>query len=95
MGISAAGARAEEAGVKVRVRAFARAGQVLGEDAQTLETRDDATIEAVWQALAKRCPALEPLRGSMRFARNGTIVEPDIGLQNDDEVALLPPSSGG
>jgi molybdopterin synthase sulfur carrier subunit len=81
--------------VKVRVRAFARVREVLGAAAQTLETPDGATIEKVWHGLTQRCPALDPLRASLRFARNGTIVDAQIRLQDGDELALLPPSSGG
>ena len=81
--------------MNVRVRSFARIRDLIGSDSQTLEIPQDATIETVWSAIAERRPALSSLRGSVRFALNGSIVEPHANLKDGDEVALLPPSSGG
>ena len=81
--------------MNVRVRSFARIRELIGSDSQTLEIPRDATIETVWSAIAERRPALSALRVSVRFALNGSIVEPNVNLRDGDEVALLPPSSGG
>ena len=81
--------------MNVRVRSFARIRELIGSDSQTLEIPQDATIEMVWSAIAERRPAVSSLRGAVRFALNGSIVEPNVNLKDGDEVALLPPSSGG
>ena len=81
--------------MNVRVRSFARIRELIGDDSQTLEIPQGATVEMLWSAIAERRPALSALRGSVRFALNGSIVQPHVNLKDGDEVALLPPSSGG
>ena len=81
--------------MRVRLRAFARVGEILGTGEDSLAVSDGASVEAVWRSLIERFPLLAALRSSMRFARNGQVVEADMRLQEGDELALLPPSSGG
>jgi molybdopterin synthase catalytic subunit len=54
-----------------------------------------ATIEAAWEALVERYPVLAPGRPAVRFARNGDYAAPDTSLVDGDEVAMIPPVSGG
>jgi len=81
--------------VNVRVRSFARIRELIGSDSQALDVPQGATVETVWSAIAERTPTLSSLSSSVRFALNGSIVEPSVKLKDGDEVALLPPSSGG
>lgn len=60
-----------------------------------LELQPGATIEDAWSALVERVPGLAPGRPSVRFARNGTYDEPTTALEEGDEVAMIPPVSGG
>ncbi|HVS45772.1 MAG TPA: MoaD/ThiS family protein [Verrucomicrobiae bacterium] len=79
----------------VRVVAFARLRELLGFDRRELTLGDGADLEQAWTALAQAAPAIEPLRGSTRFARNGRLVDAGERLQDGDELALLPPVGGG
>src|SRR5262245_2513040 len=54
-----------------------------------------ATIEEAWTALVERFPRLAPGRPAVRFARNGTYMPADTVLADGDEVAMIPPVSGG
>jgi molybdopterin converting factor small subunit len=45
--------------------------------------------------LLKQFPALAAHRASVRLARNWEYAAPDVRFANTDEVALLPPVSGG
>jgi len=81
--------------VNIRVRSFARIRELIGAEAQTIDVPQGATIETVWDTLSECVPALFPLRRSLRFARNGSIVSPEVQLKDGDEVCVLPPSSGG
>jgi len=54
-----------------------------------------ATIAAAWDALVDRYPVLAPGRSSVRFARNGTYADASEPLADGDEVAMIPPVSGG
>ena len=61
----------------------------------TVELLDSADVEAAWQALVALHPVLAPGRASLRFARNGEYADPTTGLADGDEVAMIPPVSGG
>jgi molybdopterin converting factor subunit 1 len=54
-----------------------------------------ATLAEVWSGLAERYPDLAPMRGSLAFAVNGEYAGPETAVSEGDEVAVLPPVSGG
>ena len=81
--------------MNIRVRSFARIRELVGTETQTVDVPQGATVEMVWDAMSERVPALSPLRSSLRFARNGSIVNAEAKLKDGDEVCMLPPSSGG
>ena len=81
--------------VRVRVLAFARVRELLGGAERSLELEAGARVGDAWSALVTICPELEPLAASTRVARNGAIAAPGDGLQDRDELALLPPVGGG
>lgn len=51
--------------------------------------------EELWAALLAKFPALELHRRSVRLAKNSEYVGPDARFADGDEVALIPPVSGG
>jgi molybdopterin converting factor subunit 1 len=51
--------------------------------------------DGLWNLLIARYPALERFRGSVRLARNSEYAPPGAWFENADEVALIPPVSGG
>lgn len=77
----------------VQVKAFARAREIVG-PRLTLELTDDATVGAAWTLLCERFEALSDfsLRG---LAVNREYVGMDHRLKNGDELAVIPPVSGG
>jgi molybdopterin converting factor small subunit len=56
---------------------------------------EGATVRAVWQALADEHPALAPYASSLRAARNLEYVPMATPVAAGDEIAFLPPVSGG
>lgn len=56
---------------------------------------DGATVEQLWTALCAAFPDLTVLGGSVSFAVNREYVDRSHRLSNEDEVALIPPVSGG
>jgi MoaE-MoaD fusion protein len=83
------------AAVRVRVRLFAVQREQAGIRELALELPPGVTIEDAWQALVARHPVLAPGRASVRFARNGAYAEPGDALADGDELACIPPVSGG
>jgi MoaE-MoaD fusion protein len=81
--------------VRIRVRLFAVQRELAGTRELSLELPEGATIEDAWRALVERHPVLAPGRSSVRFARNGTYAEPAETLTDGDELAFIPPVSGG
>jgi molybdopterin synthase catalytic subunit len=81
--------------VTVRVLAFARLRELLGFGERLVEVPAETTLEALWSRLAVDAPALQGLRASTRFARNGVLAAGGAALADGDEIALLPPVGGG
>ena len=82
-------------GLRIRVRLFAIQRELAGTREVALELPEGGDVEAAWEALVARYPVLAPGRPSMRFARNGEYADPGTALADGDEVAMIPPVSGG
>ena len=52
-------------------------------------------MEDAWAAAVREVPALAPGRASVRFAVNGDYADPTRALADGDELACIPPVSGG
>lgn len=81
-------------GLPVRVRLFAQLREIAEARAE-LELARGAVVEDAWSELARRWPALAEHRPWVRAARNGSYADWSTSLDADDEVAFLPPVSGG
>jgi molybdopterin synthase catalytic subunit len=81
--------------VRVRVRLFAIQRELAGAREVSLELADGATIEDAWRALVALHPSLAPGRTSVRFALNTEYADPTAVLGDGDELAIIPPVSGG
>ena len=81
--------------MNVRVRLFAQLRERAGTREMMLELPGGATIETAWAAVVGHHPALAPHREALRFARNGTYADPADALADGDELACIPPVSGG
>jgi molybdopterin synthase catalytic subunit len=76
--------------VRVRVRLFAGLRERAGTGRRELELPDGATVGDVWSALA-----LGDEPAGLLYARNREYVPRDAALADGDEVAVIPPVSGG
>lgn len=79
----------------MRVLFFGVLRELAGKAAEDLELPDDATVRAVIEQYARRIPGLKDSLASIALAVNQQYAGPDTVLQSNDEVALLPPVSGG
>ncbi len=55
----------------------------------------EMTLDELWPLLAERYPDLSPMRDTLAFAVNGEYARGDARVASGDEVAVLPPVSGG
>jgi len=81
--------------LRIRVRLFAMQRETAGMREVRLEVPMGSTIDDAWSAVVETVPALAPGRASLRFARNGSYEDPDTLLVDGDEIACIPPVSGG
>ncbi len=56
---------------------------------------DDGTLAELWPLLVDCHPGLVPMRDTLAFAVNGEYARMDAGVSSGDEIAVLPPVSGG
>ena len=79
--------------IRVHVRLFAAYREAAGATRLDAPLPSDATVQHLLHSLASRIPALETAPGLV--AVNLTYAHRDAPLHDGDEVALIPPVSGG
>lgn len=78
----------------MRILFFAQVREATGVAEGELDA-DGVGAASLWTALVTRWPALAAHQANTRLARNGSYAAPDEVFHAGDEVALLPPVSGG
>ncbi len=81
--------------MKVHLRFFASLRERLRTAEAVRTLPDGATVDELWATLCVEYPELEQLTSSISFAINREYVERAARLADGDEVALIPPVSGG
>ena len=81
--------------MRVTVRLFARLRDIVGSGEITRAADEGATLGDVWRGLVRDYPDLDPYTPAISGARNADYVRLDAPLVDGDEVAFLPPVSGG
>lgn len=79
----------------MRILFFAATRDLAGCDSTEWDVGSEQTVESLWDWLEGRFPALISLKSSTRIARNGAWLARGELLQPGDEVAVMPPVSGG
>ena len=78
----------------ITARLFARLREQAGTDCEQVEV-PGGTVADVYRALRRLHPDLEPELALIRPARNQSFAEWDERVADGDEVAFIPPVSGG
>lgn len=81
--------------VRVRVLFFGMLKELVGKAADEVEVREEASVRDVLAYYESRIPSLKASLSSLALAVNQQYAGPDTRLHRDDEIALLPPVSGG
>jgi molybdopterin converting factor subunit 1 len=79
----------------VTVRLFARLRELAGASELRQELPDGAMAKTAWESLVRACPALAEYEPAISCAVNEEYARLTTPLKNGDEVAFLPPVSGG
>ena len=81
--------------MRVTVRLFARLKDIVGASELERDVPADATLADVWTLLARDFPAMAAYRSSVSGARNAEYARMNTTVSDGDEIAFLPPVSGG
>jgi molybdopterin converting factor subunit 1 len=81
--------------MKVKVKLFAVHRQLLGQRELEMDIPSGATILDAWRQLKAEHPKMEHLSDTLMAARNQDYAPLDTRLSDGDEIAFIPPVSGG
>jgi molybdopterin converting factor subunit 1 len=81
--------------MRVTVRLFARLREIAGRPELLLELPDGCDARALWDDLSREYPDLGAYGGSVSCAVNEEYAKFSTRLKDGDDVAFLPPVSGG
>ena len=81
--------------MRVSVKLFARLREIAGASDLEREVPAGATIATVWNGLVTEWGGLEPYTRTLSAARNLEYAKLETPVADGDEVAFLPPVSGG
>ena len=81
--------------MRVTVRLFARLRDLAGSGELIRDVPSPATVESVWRSLVADLPELHQYERTMSVAVNADYSKMSAPVSDGDEVAFLPPVSGG
>src|SRR5271165_6155610 len=81
--------------MRVRVRYLGPLREIAGREAETVEVADDTFLGELYATLQQRIPKLQQFRHAVALAVNCEYSGSETRLREGDEVALIPPVSGG
>jgi molybdopterin converting factor subunit 1 len=81
--------------MRVTVRLFARLRDLAGSGEVVRDVQAPATVQTIWRSLVADFPAIAEYERSMSVAVNADYSKMSAVVQEGDEVAFLPPVSGG
>lgn len=81
--------------IRVKVLFFGRLKEVVGLAEEMIEVNSGDRIQDLFARCVRVKPELARYRSSLVASRNQEFAPWDAGLESGDEVAFLPPVSGG
>src|SRR5689334_4106164 len=81
--------------MRARVLFFGLLKDVVGRSAEERDFADGADLRAVFDTYAADYPRIREMASSIVMARNQEFAPLDTVLRDGDEIAFLPPVSGG
>jgi molybdopterin synthase catalytic subunit len=81
--------------MRITVLFFGMLKDLVGRSQEELDLPEGARLETVFDHYASQFPNLRQMAGSVVIARNQEFADPEAPVEEGDEVALMPPVSGG
>jgi len=82
-------------GITAKVLFFGQLREIVGCGEDTFALTDGAAVGGIFAYYAERFPRLGEFRGVVVASRNREFVDWETAVRAGDEVAFLPPVSGG
>ena len=81
--------------LKINILLFANLKEIANQSSLQLDVPETTIVADIIDIVKNEIPNLVPYFESIMIAVNMTYVENSYKLNNNDEVALIPPASGG
>jgi molybdopterin converting factor subunit 1 len=81
--------------MRLRVLFFGQLKDIVGTAEEEVQVEGDVTLGVLFERYCRQHPALEGLRHAVVLARNREFGSVTLPLADGDEIAFLPPVSGG
>ena len=81
--------------MRVDVLLFANLAELVGTRSVSVELRPDSTVADMLDELEDMHPVLQPWRSKLAVAVDGRYARPETIIQPNQDIALIPPVSGG
>ena len=81
--------------MRVTIKLFARLRDLAGTGELVRDVPAPATVRSVWKQLITEMPSLVEYESTMSVAVNAEYARMAAAVHDGDEVAFLPPESGG
>ena len=81
--------------MKIKARFFALYRELIGSGELEIEVVEGITVAGLKEKVTRDFPQLQGHAHSLIMAVNSEYAEPDVKLSPGDEIAFLPPLSGG
>lgn len=79
----------------VKIKFFGAAADLTGTREVEMSVREGATLRDLWTDLADQHPEIVPMKDSLAYAINDEYARWTDTVEPGDEIAVLPPVSGG
>ena len=81
--------------MQIQIKLFASLPDHTGQRELVWPVKKDSTVEDVFEEMSRKYPGIAGFKTSLLFAVNESYVSKNHVMQDGDELALIPPVSGG